>query len=95
MRGSTQDPRHHAWWSYVPQSARPGRLRASQRRRWQQRLSQRRSRVTILLGLYTTLCAIPLVLGVQSLALLALLPMVLLPALGYLVYWLTWKEFHH
>ena len=26
--------------------------------------------------------------------LLALAPMVLLPLLGYLAYWLTWKEFH-
>ena len=30
-----------------------------------------------------------------GLALLAGLPLLLLPALGYLVYWLTWKEFHH
>ncbi len=40
----------------------------------------------VLLGL---LIHLPMVI-----ALLALAPMVLLPLLGYLTYWLLWKEFH-
>ncbi|MCP9817234.1 hypothetical protein KBY76_11265 [Synechococcus sp. GreenBA-s] len=95
MAAPTEDPRQHAWWTYVPPSARASRLQASQRQRWQQRLGQRRSRIAILVGIYAILCAVPLLAGLQSLALLAVLPLLLLPALGYLVYWLTWKEFHH
>lgn len=95
MAGPTQDPRHHAWWRYVPESARAGRLQLVQRRRWQQRLARRRVQISILVGLYSILCLAPLLVGVKSLALLAGLPLLLLPALGYLVYWLTWKEFHH
>lgn len=95
MADPTEDLRQHAWWNYVPQSARAGRLQAAQRHRWQQRLGQRRSQISILVGIYAILCAMPLLAGLKSLALLAVLPLLLLPALGYLVYWLTWKEFHH
>lgn len=95
MAGPTQDPRNHAWWRYVPESSRAGRLQAVQRQRWQQWLGKRGNRIKILLGLYISFCALPLFLGLQSLALLAVLPLLLLPPLGYLVYWLTWKEFHH
>lgn len=95
MAGPTQDPRHHAWWSYVPEEQRSGRLKAAQRQRWQQCLARRRNQISFLVGIYATLCAIPLLVGINSLALLAGLPLLLLPALGYLIYWLIWKEFHH
>ena len=95
MAGPPQDPRHHAWWRYVPEAARAGRLQAAQRLRWQQRFARRRVQISILVAIYTILCLLPLLVRMKSLALLAGLPLLLLPALGYLVYWLTWKEFHH
>jgi hypothetical protein len=95
MPGPERDPRLHPWWNYVPKSARAGRLNSARKRRWQQRFQKRPVRIAILVGLYAALCTFPLLMGVQSLAMLAVLPLLLLPALGYLVYWLTWKEFHH
>ena len=39
--------------------------------------------------------SIPLLVGEHLLTAFALLPLVLVPPVGYLVYWLVWKEFHN
>ena len=58
-------------------------------------LRRRNSRIIAMGLLYLLLCAIPLVFGGASISLLAVLPMLLLPALAGLTWWLIWKEFHH
>ena len=47
------------------------------------------------LGAYLLLCLLPLSLGLVTLTGFALLPLLLVPPVGYLIYWLVWKEFHH
>lgn len=95
MASPDLDPRVHAWWSYVPESQRARKLQAARNQRWLHRLQQRKTQIALLVGIYAAVCTLPLFVGVQSLAMLALLPLLLLPALGLLAYWLTWKEFHH
>ena len=38
--------------------------------------------------------SIPLLIGEALLTVFAVLPLLLVPPVGYLVYWLVWKEFH-
>ena len=44
--------------------------------------------------LYLLFWSIPLVMGQPLISVFAFLPLVLVPPVGYLVYWLIWKEFH-
>jgi hypothetical protein len=61
------------------------------------RLAARRrsNQLLLLAGLYGLLCLIPLLFGGSAITVLALVPVVVLPALGMLTWWLMWKEFHH
>ena len=43
---------------------------------------------------YLLIWSIPLLAGEPLLSAFAVLPLVLVPPVGYLVYWLVWKEFH-
>lgn len=82
------------WWPYVPP--------AQQRRlRWQIRwlrlrahLSRKPVRILLLLGFYLLLCLVPVLLGMAVLAGVAMLPLLLVPPVGYLAYWLVWREYH-
>jgi hypothetical protein len=58
-------------------------------------LSRRRSQIIALVLIYALLCGLLLILAGASLVVLAVLPLLLLPALAGLTWWLTWKEFHH
>jgi hypothetical protein len=92
--GPGQDPRQHSWWAHVPEDQRQ---RLIQRSRWGQlREWSRRKPVRIsgLLMVYAVFCLLPWMVGAASLSLMALLPAVLMAALGALAWWLTWKEFH-
>ena len=44
--------------------------------------------------LYLLIWSIPLLIGEALLTVFAVLPLLLVPPVGYLVYWLVWKEFH-
>jgi hypothetical protein len=87
-------PQNHRWWRYVPREEAGERLRTIQRLRLASYLQRRRVQISLLISVYALLCLCSLLLGYGGLALLALLPLLLAPLLGYLVYWLTWKEFN-
>lgn len=84
----------HPWWQHVP-SHRRDRLHLQVRgqRLWAW-LRQRRVRIGLAVGVYLALCLLPLLLGEPTLVLVALLPVLLVPPVGYLAYRLTWLEFH-
>ena len=66
-------------------------LRMRRLRFW---LSQRRQSIRLILIVYVVVWSIPLLIGQFLMTVVALLPLVLVPPVGYLVYWLVWKEFH-
>ena len=57
-------------------------------------LKQSRQRIALVLILYVLIWSIPLLAGEPLLTVFAYLPLVLVPPVGCLVYWLVWKEFH-
>jgi hypothetical protein len=81
----------HPWWRHAAASQRRT-LRGMRIRAW---LRRRNSRILAMGMLYILICAIPLLFGGATISLLAVLPMLLLPALAGLTWWLIWKEFHH
>lgn len=90
-----RDHAPHPWLAYVPT---PHRRQAASQRRWLQLrawLGVRRHQIQLLLVSYLLLCLLPLSLGLVTLTGFALLPLMLVPPVGYLIYWLVWKEFHH
>ena len=46
------------------------------------------------IGLYVLVWLIPLLLQQPLITSFALLPLVLVPPVGWLIYWLVWQEFH-
>ena len=85
----------HPLWAHLPPERR--NWRASQtlrlRRLWAW-LKQKRQRIGLVVITYLLIWSIPLLAGEPLLSAFALLPLILVPPVGYLVYWLVWKEFH-
>ena len=80
---------------YVPEGERQA---AERQRRWlllRAWLRVRRHQILLLLAVYLLFCLVPLALGQVVLSGFALLPLLLVPPVGFLIYWLVWKEFHH
>lgn len=85
----------HPLWRYLPADQRtPGHRRRLQRQRLWAWMQNRRQRISLLLTLYVVLWMLPLLWGQVLISLFALLPLLLVPPLGWLVYWLVWKDFH-
>jgi hypothetical protein len=55
---------------------------------------RKRQLVGLFIGLYVVLWMIPLLFQQVLITALALMPLVLVPPVGLLVYWLVWEEFH-
>ena len=88
-----QEP--HPLWHYLPPDRRNRRERvAFSLRRILARLQGRRERVVVVTGFYVLIWLIPLVFGQVLITVFALLPLLLVPPVGLLVYWLVWREFH-
>ena len=94
LRRLWHDP-PHPWWDYLPPERRTRQLKlrllARRLRAW---LLQRRQLIAVAIAVYVLLCAVPLLLGLPGLTGVALLPLLLVPPVGWLIYWLVWKEFH-
>jgi hypothetical protein len=86
----------HPWWQHLPAERRSRRQHARLvLRRLRAWLLLRRQQIGLASGFYLLLCLLPILLGRPALGLVALLPLLLVPPVGYLIYWLMWKEFHH
>lgn len=87
-------PRPGSWLRYVPEQERSTRLKRW-RLLWLRMQWRRRSvKIVALLLINILICLVPIWMGLYSLALLALLPLLLVPAVGALAFWLTWQEYH-
>ncbi|MEA5443881.1 hypothetical protein [Cyanobium gracile] len=82
------------WWRFVPAKQRRRRRFKAWRLRWGERLRHRGLAIALAFLAYGLIVLWLLLTMPPVVALLALTPMVLLPLLGYLTYWLLWKEFH-
>ena len=65
-----------------------------QARRLNAWLGGRRQRIGLITIIYLILWSIPLLLGQPLISFFAVLPLLLVPPVGVLVYRLVWKEFH-
>ena len=85
----------HPLWSHLPPERRGWRDKQTLRlRRLWAWLKQKRQRIGLVVILYLLIWSIPLLAGEPLLSAFAVLPLLLVPPVGYLVYWLVWKEFH-
>lgn len=84
-----------SWWSHVPVHERPQRRGAVWVIRLRQLFVRRLFLITALCTAYALICLYVLRSGMGAVALLAVLPLLLMPPIGALSYWLLWKEFHH
>ena len=85
----------HPLWPYRPAKSRTplARLRLRMRRLWAW-LKLKRQRIALVLIGYVLVWSIPLLLGEPLLTVFALVPLLLVPPVGLLIYRLVWKEFH-
>ena len=91
---SGDDPRQHPWWQYVPVQRQRQALWSRSWRRLGQRVSSRPSQLLLLLLLLLAAAIGMAAAGAGGMGLALLLPLLLLPPLAALSYWLTWREFH-
>jgi len=57
-------------------------------------LKQRRQRIALVLITYAVIWFMPILFGQPLMTAFAFLPLILVPPIGYLIYWLVWQEFH-
>ncbi|MEB3264399.1 MAG: hypothetical protein VKJ66_08520 [Synechococcus sp.] len=87
-------PARQPWWKYVPTGKRSITAMEVRRLRFINLLHARRFWLFVSITLYIIGAIVLLYTYAPGLAALALAPVALLPVLGYVVYWLIWKEFH-
>lgn len=92
---TSDDPRQHPWWNHVPRNLQARTLERRRRQRFLSALVSQRGRLVALLLIYGAITLGLMGSGVGAISLLVLLPLLILPPLAALVWWLTWKEFHH
>ena len=86
----------HPFWHLLPAEQQGRRQRFQlHRKRLAAFLRLRRQRIVLTIAFYLLLCGLTILLGLPQLAGVAILPLLLVPPVGYLIYWLVWKEFHH
>lgn len=85
----------HPLWSYLPSEERSLRslFRLRLRRLWAW-LKESRQRIAAVLICYVLIWLIPLLLGHPLMTVFGFLPLILVPPVGCLIYWLVWQEFH-
>ena len=85
----------HPLWQHLPAERRTLRshLQLQLRRAWAWG-NRRRQRIGLAVGIYLVLWLIPLLFGQILITSFAVLPLLLVPPVGGLIYWLVWQEFH-
>ena len=85
----------HPLWSYLPSESRSRRslLKLRLRRLWSW-LKQRRQRIALVLISYVLIWMVPVLLGQPLMTVFAFLPLILVPPVGCLIYWLGWQGVH-
>ena len=85
----------HPFWHHLPPDRRTRTARLSLKlQRLKAWLGGRRQRVSLTVVVYLLVWSIPLLVGQPVITVFALMPLLLVPPVGWLVYWLVWKEFH-
>lgn len=85
----------HPMWRHLPLERQNRRMSLALRtRRVLARLQGRRERVVLVTTLYTVIWSLPLLLGQPLITFFALLPLLLIPPVGWMVYRLMWREFN-
>ena len=82
------------WINYLPEDQRKQRASERKRLRRLQILRQRRTWLWTCLGIYLVWCLSLLIQGKDFPFALALIPLISMPAIGWLAWWLVYKEFH-
>ena len=85
----------HPLWPYRPAKAQTplARLRLRMRRLWAWLKLKRQRIAPVLIG-YVLVWSIPLLLGEPLPSAFALMPLLLVPPVGLLIYRLVWREFN-
>jgi hypothetical protein len=83
------------WAEYIPEKQRREAEQLRRRLRRKAKLMERRFWVRLCLVVYSVWCLILIASGNAFTFGLALVPALTLPAIGWLAYWLVYKEFHH
>ena len=85
----------HPFWHHLPPERRSRIARwALQFQRLRAWMGGRRQRVSLTVLIYLVIWSIPLLVGQPVITVFALMPLLLVPPVGLMVYWLVWKEFH-
>lgn len=82
------------WADYLPPEQREQRERRRRMQRWFTALRERRVLIGLCLGIYLSWCLGLLLTQMWFAFSLALLPVLFMPPLAYLAWWLVWKEFN-
>lgn len=94
-RPSALLPKPHPWWEHLsPERQTPELRRRMLWLRLRGWLGYRRHRIELALASYLLLCVVPLLMGMPLLSAYALLPVLLVPPVAFLIYWLVWLDFH-
>ena len=86
---------NHPFWQHQSPQRKTTRARATLKlHRFCAWLQGKKQRLSLVLTFYLMIWCIPLALGQPLITVFALLPLLVVPPVGLLVYWLVWREFH-
>ena len=85
----------HPLWHLRPKEQQGKRHRVNLHiKRFKSLLYRRRVRIGLTISFYLILCSLAAVWGLPQVAGVSIIPLLLVPSVGYLIYWLVWTEFH-
>ena len=82
------------WIHYLPAEQQEEARTRRKRNRWLQKTRNRRFWVRVCVAVYLLWCLYLLLSGKGMAFCFALIPLLAMPAIGALAWWLTYKEFH-
>lgn len=84
----------HNWINYLPEEQRKQRLHERKRLRQLQFFRERRTWLSVCFIFYSAWCLSLLIQGKVFAFILTLIPLISMPAIAWLAWWLVYKEFH-